>query len=177
MKHLTVFVVLSPCTWFISDSLPLEDAWSQVLRIAEARLRNVLLPVSAWGVLSKRLYESFPYLENLRVTPDGNGYLREQPSATITRPLRQRLYGILLHEIKHLEPTVTEWCGENRESYKNPVTVQPEYIQGNNYDLIAMMQSWSTSFSYIGLSRPTCQNAWKKFGLRIIQGVANVVQP
>lgn len=117
------------------------DAWSQVLRIAEARLRNVLLPVSAWGVLSKRCYESSPYLENLSVTLNGHENVKEQPSATITRPLRRRLYGILLHEIKHLAPTVTEWCGENDQSYQRPVTVQPEYIQGNNYELIAMMQS------------------------------------
>lgn len=118
---------------FISDSPRPDDAWSRVLSVAEERLRNVLLPVSAWGVLSKQVYECSPCLEDLRVTTDYNEDPEEQPSATITRPLRRRLYGILLHEIRHLGPVVTEWCGENEESYQNPVTVEPEYIRGNNY--------------------------------------------
>lgn len=104
--------------------------WSRVLDVAQERLQNVLLPVSAWGVLSKQVYESSICLEDFRDINDDNKDTKEQPSATVTRALRQRLYGILLYEIRDWQPTVTEWCGENEESYQEPVTVEPEYTQG-----------------------------------------------
>lgn len=104
--------------------------WSRVLDVAEERLRNVLLPVSAWGVLSRQVYESSICLEDFRDTNDDNEDPEDLPSATVTRALRQRLYGILLYEIRHWNPIVTEWCGENEESYQEPVQVEPEYTQG-----------------------------------------------
>lgn len=98
--------------------------------MAEPRFRQVLLPVSAWGVLSRQVYECSPCLEDLRFITDENEDPEKRPSATITRPLRQRLYGILLFEIRHSNPLVTEWCGENKESYEEPVIVHPQYIRG-----------------------------------------------
>ena len=48
------------------------------------------------------------------------------PSATVTRLLRQRMYGILLHEYEFLSGVqVKEWCGENIDSYQKPVLVKP----------------------------------------------------
>ncbi|KAK7605281.1 hypothetical protein V9T40_007139 [Parthenolecanium corni] len=118
--------------------------WSRVLSVAEPRFRQVLLPVSAWGVLSRQVYECSPCLEDLRFITDENEDPEKRPSATITRPLRQRLYGILLFEIRHSNPLVTEWCGENKESYEEPVIVHPQYIRAHHPGLRAL---WDTNRS------------------------------
>lgn len=87
-------------------------------------MQNVILPVTAWGILSAYIYESNPVLEDYRV--EWNYWA----CATITRPLRERLYGILLFEKRNVSRPVVEWCAENWWSYRQSVLVYPQYPSG-----------------------------------------------
>lgn len=101
--------------------------------MAKERLQTVLLPVSAWGVLSELVYESAVSFEDLRVTTDCNDDVRNCPSATVTRRLRKRLYGVLLFEKRDSKPIVEEWCADNADSYRRPIQVLPEYPKGKSF--------------------------------------------
>lgn len=101
--------------------------------MAKVRLQTVQLPVSAWGVLSDQVYESSVCFEDLRETNDCNDDVRNCPSATITRRLRRRFYGVLLYERRDSRLTVREWCAENAESYRKPIEVKPEYPKSKTF--------------------------------------------
>lgn len=119
-------------TVFISVFI-VDDQWSKILRAARQRLKIVLLPPSAWGVLSRQVYESSVCLEDMRKVNDNNEDDEMLPSATLTRDLRKRFYGVLLFENRKSDPIVKEFCAENERSYQKSVRVAPEYPKGNVY--------------------------------------------
>lgn len=98
--------------------------------------QNVLLPPSAWGVINKQVYESSVCLEDFRKIHNSNGDVKLLPSATITRDLRRRFYGVLLFEKRDSKPVVREWCGENTGSYVKTVRVKPLYPKGMYFFLL-----------------------------------------
>ncbi|XP_065222194.1 constitutive coactivator of peroxisome proliferator-activated receptor gamma-like [Planococcus citri] len=103
--------------------------WSQILLEAEYRHRNFIVPSFIWGVVNDQVFELSATFEDLRRASGDNGPNNQDviiPSSTVTRLLRRRIYGILLLEYKHLDDVeVTEWCGENIDSYNEPVLVKP----------------------------------------------------
>jgi hypothetical protein len=72
------------------------------------------------------LYESGTAIEDFREI--------DLPSAALAlRPLRQRIYGLLLHERprrSHEPVVVTEWCVHGEDSLEWPALVEPVNIQG-----------------------------------------------
>lgn len=128
----------------IPEPPPVVDNWSQILKIARYRMKNVIFPLCVWSVISERVFEISVSFEDLRKTHDKCEKPNNKPSATITRPLRQRLYGILLKEKNDPSLTVEEWCGENDQSYREPVIVKPIYPTGKDIWL------WSTWLLWIG---------------------------
>ncbi len=99
--------------------------------MARYRHRNIMLPSFIWSVMNDQTFECSVAFEDVRVIHDKNEKSYKKPSATITRPLRQRLYGILLHEFENPSVCVKEWCGENSTSYREPVLVKPIAPTGN----------------------------------------------
>lgn len=95
------------------------------------------MPLCVWSVLNDQIFEIAIAFEDLRKTHDKCQKPSDLPSATITRPLRQRLYGILLKEKNDPSIVVEEWCGENDQSYREPVKVKPIYPTGKNCLLVA----------------------------------------
>ena len=83
--------------------------------------------------MNDQIFEIAIAFEDLRKNSDKCEKPSETPSATITRPLRQRLYGILLQEKNDDSLIVEEWCGENERSYREPVKVKPIYPTGKSY--------------------------------------------
>lgn len=102
------------------------------MKVAKVRYQQqVLLPPSAWGVMNKLVYESSVCFEDFRKINNRNEDVKLLPSATITRDLRRRFYGVLLFEKRKEKPVVREWCAENLDSYVKTVRVKPEYPVGN----------------------------------------------
>lgn len=93
-------------------------------------VQNGFLPASFWNVLNEKVYYMPVGLENLWEKNGANDNVKMHPIATITRPLRERLFGILLNEIKETNPQVKEWCAENLKSFQRPKIVEPEYPEG-----------------------------------------------
>ncbi|XP_065213206.1 uncharacterized protein LOC135840536 [Planococcus citri] len=101
----------------------LPTKWSEILNVARDRHRNVVVPAYIWGILNDRVFEQGVTVEDLR-KPSSQQML----SITVTRLLRQRIYGVLLKEYEHLINTdvqIEEWCAENTFSYEKPVFVKP----------------------------------------------------
>lgn len=115
---------------FISAFPEIDGPWSQVLDTAKTLMRNAQLPVPVWAVLSAYIYESNPFLEDLRVTNNSQPNARSWPCARITRPLRRRWYGVLLFERRDVDRLVVEWCAESLRSYVRPKLVRPNYPLG-----------------------------------------------
>lgn len=120
-------------------SLP-EDEWSHILYVAKYRHRNTITPSILFSILNEQVYECSTAFEDLRKINDNNKQPSMLPSSTITRPLRLRLYGVLLHNKKEQPITVSEWCGENVNSYQKPVVVEPVKPNVRHPGLIAL---WS----------------------------------
>lgn len=107
------------------------------MKVAQARFQQqVLLPPSAWGVMNKLVYESSVCFEDFRKINKQNADVKLLPSATITRDLRRRFYGVLLFEKRDTKPVVREWCAENTDSYVRTVRVKPVYPVGNVFFLV-----------------------------------------
>jgi len=91
-----------------------DDNWEQILKIAEQKHRSCQVSSYLYGVISQKVYEMSGTLED---------YSKDvMPVAEIYRPLRQRIYGVLLHE----KPTVTaveEWCVESSRVPRQPTDV------------------------------------------------------
>jgi hypothetical protein len=93
-----------------------------------ARRRHIRCenPSQMWGVLNELLYEMGTALEDFRESD-------LPPAALALRPLRQRIYGLLLHEKPRTSdhPTVvTEWCMHGDGSLSQPAQVEPVSIPG-----------------------------------------------
>ena len=84
-----------------------------------------------YSILSEQIFEESLAFEDLRVFHDMNPLSRDHSSTVVTRPLRRRLYGILLFEKPHPPITVQEWCAENVFSYSKPTIVKPEKPMGS----------------------------------------------
>jgi hypothetical protein len=92
-----------------------DDNWQQILKIAEQKHRSCQVPSYLYSVISQKVYEMSGCLEDYSKNAT--------PVAKIYRPLRQRIYGVLLHE----QPTVTavkEWCVESSTVPSQPTDVQ-----------------------------------------------------
>lgn len=92
-----------------------DDNWQQILNIAEQKHRSCQVSSYLYRIISWNVYELSGCLEDYskNVTP----------VAEIYRPLRQRIYGVLLHE----KPTVTaveEWCVESSKVPSQPTDVR-----------------------------------------------------
>ncbi|XP_065224509.1 constitutive coactivator of peroxisome proliferator-activated receptor gamma-like [Planococcus citri] len=142
--------------------------WSRVLQIARFRHRNVLTPAAIWGVLSNQVFELAVTFEDLRRA--NNNRVRANsfiPSATVTRLLRQKMYGILLYEYEHLaDVEIKEWCGENEDSYLQPVIVKPVEPTVHHPGLL---QLWSDNNSDRHI-----QMKWKLFLSSISPNITSV---
>ncbi|KAJ9580161.1 hypothetical protein L9F63_004178, partial [Diploptera punctata] len=100
------------------------DNWNKLMSMAKKKLIHCEIPPQLWAIMNCQLYESSTALEDFREHD-------LPPSAIAFRPLRQRIYGLLLRE----KPTsgkaviVTEWCMHGEESLNNPVLVRPVILQ------------------------------------------------
>ncbi|XP_065221635.1 uncharacterized protein LOC135846461 [Planococcus citri] len=95
--------------------------WSEILNAARGRNRNIVAPSYIWGILKDQVLGLEVEFEDLR-----KPFSELKPSATVTRALRQRMYGILLYEYEHLSDVkIEEWCAEHALSYHQPVFVKP----------------------------------------------------
>jgi hypothetical protein len=85
-------------------------------------------PPQMWGVLNEQLYELGTVLEDFRECD-------LPPSGLALRPLRQRIYGLLLHEKPRTNHpiVVTEWCMHGDDSLSQPALVEPVSIPGMEY--------------------------------------------
>ena len=82
-----------------------------------------------WGVLNELLFESGTTMEDFRESDI-------PPTALALLPLRQRIYGLLLHEkprTSHHPVVVTEWCMHGDDSLSQPAQVEPVGIPGMEY--------------------------------------------
>lgn len=103
-----------------------KDHWSQLMSLARRRHIQCENPSQMWGVLNELLYEVGTGVEDFR-----EGDL--PPTALALRPLRQRIYGLLLHEkprTSHHPIVVTEWCMHGKDSLSQPARVEPVSIPG-----------------------------------------------
>jgi hypothetical protein len=101
------------------------DPWSKVMTVARRKHVHCENPPQVWAILDGLLYECSTAIEDFRET--------DLPAAALAlRPLRQRIYGLLLHEKpRNLEPiVVTEWCMHGEHSLQRPVLVEPVDLQG-----------------------------------------------
>lgn len=83
-------------------------------------------PPQVWAVMNGLLYECSTGIEDFRESD-------LPPAALALRPLRRRIYGLLLHEKprRSREPiVVTEWCMHGENSLVQPALVEPVDIQG-----------------------------------------------
>ncbi|PSN48956.1 hypothetical protein C0J52_11365 [Blattella germanica] len=102
------------------------DHWNHLLSMAKRRHKRCEAPPQLWAIMSFQLYESSTALEDFR-----EGDL--PPAALAMRPLRQRVYGLLLREKPTSEDVpivVTEWCMHGEDSLKHPALVRPAILQG-----------------------------------------------
>jgi hypothetical protein len=102
-----------------------KDNWSKVLTIARRKHVVCENPPQVWAVLDGLLFECSTAIEDFRET--------DLPAAALAlRPLRQRIYGLLLHEKpRSLAPiVVTEWCMHGEDSLERPALVEPVDLQG-----------------------------------------------
>jgi hypothetical protein len=79
-----------------------------------------------WALMNNQLFESSTAIEDFREND-------LPPSALAYRPLRQRIYWLLLHEKPRPGPkpiVVTEWCMHGDDSLVQPALVEPINIQG-----------------------------------------------
>ena len=91
-----------------------DDNWQHILKLAEQKHRSCQVTAFLYSVISQNVYELSVSVEDYSKN--------NMPVAQIYRPLRQRIYGVLLHD----KPTVTavkEWCVES-----STVPSQPTYV-------------------------------------------------
>jgi hypothetical protein len=96
-----------------------------------ARRRHIRCenPPQMWAVLNELLYESGTAMEDFRESD-------LPPTAIALRPLRQRIYGLLLHEKPRTSRhpiVVTEWCMHGDDSLSQPARVEPVGLPGMEY--------------------------------------------
>lgn len=104
-----------------------------------ARRRHVHCenPPQVWAVLNELLYESSTAIEDFRE-------IDIPPAALALRPLRQRIYGLLLHEkprTSHHPMVVTEWCMHGDDSLSQPAQIEPVSIPGMEYQQLHQCMS------------------------------------
>ena len=92
--------------------------------------------------------------EDLRYSRGTKALARDQSSFTVLRPLRSRLYGMLLSEIYREDPsvpvTVQEWCSEDENSFTKPVIVTPTKPEGiENFSIIPQQATNSDIFTVV----------------------------
>ncbi|XP_069680027.1 constitutive coactivator of peroxisome proliferator-activated receptor gamma-like [Periplaneta americana] len=100
--------------------------WSKIMSLARRRHTRCENPAPVWAVMNGLPYESSTALEDFRE-------MDLPPAALALRPLRQRIYGLLLHEKPKTssEPvTVQEWCMYGEDSLIQPALVEPVNIKG-----------------------------------------------
>ncbi|XP_021937995.1 constitutive coactivator of peroxisome proliferator-activated receptor gamma-like isoform X2 [Zootermopsis nevadensis] len=106
------------------DDLP-KDHWSQLMSFARRRHVCCENPYQVFAVMNEQMFESCTPMEDIRE-------LDIPPAAVALRPLRQRIYGLLLHEkpkTGHEPVVVTEWCMHGDDSIELPALVEPVTIQ------------------------------------------------
>jgi hypothetical protein len=112
----------------LSATLTAEEArdhWSELMILARRKHVHCENPPQVWSVMDGLLYELSTAIEDFRET--------DLPAAALAlRPLRQRIYGILLHEKpRSLERIVVkEWCMHGEDSLVRPTLVEPVNLQG-----------------------------------------------
>lgn len=125
--------------WLFAEITNPETKWSRILQIARYKHRNTIVPSSIFAILKDHVFELAVAFEDLRRTSNNrikaNSFI---PSATVTRLLRQRMYGILLYEYEHLANVqIKEWCGEDMNSYQQPVLVKPIAPTGKFFEWLS----------------------------------------
>ncbi|PNF27038.1 hypothetical protein B7P43_G10404, partial [Cryptotermes secundus] len=98
-----------------------KDHWNKLMSLARRRHVHCENPPEVWSVMSGLLYECSTAIEDFRESD-------LPPAALALRPLRQRIYGLLLHEKprRSREPIVIrEWCMHGEDSLVQPALVQP----------------------------------------------------
>jgi len=108
--------IIPPQTTNVSPGfLSMQDNnWQQILKLAEKKHRTCQVTTYLYGIISQNVYQMSGSLED---------YSRDDmPVAKIYRPLRQRIYGVLLHE-KPTVKTVKEWCVESSKVPSQPTDV------------------------------------------------------
>jgi hypothetical protein len=111
-----------------------EDHWSRLISLARRRHIHCENPPQLLAIMNEQLFESSTAMEDFR-EPD------LPPAALALRPLRRRIYGLLLHEKPRtgLEPVVvTEWCMHGEDSLVQPALVEPVAIQGREYQQLTL---------------------------------------
>lgn len=96
------------------------------MSLAKRRHAHCENPPQVLSVMHEQLFESSTAMEDFRE-------LDLPPAALALRPLRQRIYGLLLHEkprTSHEPIVVTEWCMHGEDSLLEPALVEPVAIQG-----------------------------------------------
>lgn len=115
-----------------------EQSWEYVQKKAEARVRNGTLDTMVYAIMHGLPYESSTALEDFRRT-------EMPPSADVYSTLRQRIYGIILHDSPG-NHEVKEWCmrGENSLAKASSVSVIAPKT-GTHPGLIALWDENDTS--------------------------------
>lgn len=127
--------------------------WNQILKEAKNRHRNGLNHSYIFTVLF-----DFPY-EQATSIEDYTNVTGIPPSAKVLRPLRQRIYGILLKEKGvHGENKVKEWCVEGPGSFNSYKVVDPIPPTVTHPGLLTLWQSDDESVHNL---------KWKLFGTSV----------
>jgi hypothetical protein len=91
-----------------------DDNWQQILKLAEQKHWSCQVTAYQYSVISRKVYELSGSLED---------YSKDViPVAKIYQPLRQRIYGVLLHE-KPTVMAVDEWCVQSSIVPSQPTDV------------------------------------------------------
>ncbi len=112
---------------FFAAAIPknVSEHWAEILTEAQKLHHSFTNPGSIWNVLRDRICLIGVRSENVKIIHNKNKRSYSQPSATVTRILRQRLYGLLFKEHEdYPNVIIEEWCCENPDSYKEPVHVK-----------------------------------------------------
>ncbi|XP_063224758.1 constitutive coactivator of peroxisome proliferator-activated receptor gamma-like [Bacillus rossius redtenbacheri] len=111
----------------------------------EARIRHTTceIPPFVYPIMRGKPYELSVGLEDF----DGE----MEAAAKVYRPMRQRFYGVLLHDDPAKRDTVEEWCVESKKISEAALNVKVQRVPGNMHP--GLLRLWTENTSVINRRR------------------------